>query len=113
MSAVPTARSCTSDEPRLLPRNRFLGHGSDPPLSTPDFATPIGVLSARHRIDPSKHLAKEPPVQMSLRQQQPLVPGVLDQSPASLPDPLLQARQGPGVNSLRQHQTAPQVDQVI
>ena len=52
-------------------------------------------------------------MQMSLGQQQPVVPGVLDQSPASLPDPLLQARQGPGVNSLRQHQTAPQIAQVV
>jgi hypothetical protein len=40
----------------LLPRNRLLRHCSDPLPSTPDFATAIGVLPARHRqrIDPAR-----------------------------------------------------------
>ena len=64
-------------------------------------------------MDPSKHLAKQPPVQMALGHQQPEVSSVLDQSHTSLLDPLLQARQRPGVNSLRQYEPAPQVAQVV
>jgi hypothetical protein len=68
ISRVPTARCCASDEPRLLPRNRFLRHYSDPLPSTPDFVSAIGVLPARRRQrpDPPQHLAKQPPVQMPL-----------------------------------------------
>ena len=75
-----------SDEPRLPPRNRFLRHSPTLPPSAPDFATAIGVLPARHRQrpDPPQHLAKQAPVQMSLGQQQPVVPGVLDQSPKGI-----------------------------
>ncbi len=64
---------CPSDERRLLSRNRFLRHCSDPPPPASDFATEIAVLPARHRQipDPPQHLAKQPPVQMSLGQQQP------------------------------------------
>jgi hypothetical protein len=62
-------------------------------LPQPHFATAIGVLPAPHRQspDPSQHLAKQPPVQMSLGQQQPVVPGLLDQLPASLHQPLVLA----------------------
>jgi len=86
--------------------------------TTPILLTRAQILQplpARHRqrIDPPQHLAKQPPVQMSLGQQQPVVPGVLDQSPASLHEPLLQASQRPGVDSLRQHQPPPQVAQVV
>jgi len=37
---------------------------------------------------------------------------VLDQLPVSLHEPLLQARQRPGIDSLRQHEPTPQVAQV-
>jgi len=50
---------------------------------------------------------------MSLSQQQPVVPGVLDQPTNSLDQPLLQARQRLGVDSLRQHEPAPQVAQIV
>jgi hypothetical protein len=37
---------------------------------------------------------------------------VLDQLPVSLHEPLLQARQRPGIDSLRQHEPTPQVAEV-
>src|ERR1035437_9819432 len=40
-------------------------------------------------------------------------PRVVHQSPTGLHQPLLQARQQPGLDSLRQHQPAPQVPQVV
>jgi hypothetical protein len=94
-----------SDEPRLLTRNRVLRHRSDPFPSTPDFATAIGVLPARHRQrpDPPEHRPEQASMQMPLGQQQPVVTGMLDQSPARLHEPLLQAGQRPGIDSLRQH----------
>src|SRR6266851_7828943 len=86
ISGVPTARFCPSDEPRLLPRNRFLRHCSDPPPSAPDFATAFGMLPARQRqrIDPPQHLAKEASMQMPAGKQQPIIAGMLDQPPTSL-----------------------------
>ena len=73
------------DEARLLPRNRFLRHCSDPLPSIADFATAIRVLSARHRqfIVLSKHLANQSPVRMSLYQQKPVISGMLDQASTS------------------------------
>ena len=106
---------CASDEPGLPPRHRFLGHLTVPSQCSPDFAAAIGVLSVRHRQrpDPPQHLAKQVPVQTSLGQHQPVVPGVLDQPPASLHQPLLQACQRPCADSLRLHEAAPQVAQVV
>jgi hypothetical protein len=52
-------------------------------------------------------------MQMSLGGQQPVIPGVLDQTSASLHQALVQARQRPGVDSLRQHRAAPQLAQVV
>jgi hypothetical protein len=83
---------CLSDEPRLLSRNKFLRHCSDPSPSDPDFATAIGVLPPRHRQrpDPPQLLAKHAPV----------VPGVVDQSPAGLHELVLQSRQRPVLDPL-------------
>src|ERR1019366_6507409 len=57
----------------------------------PSFLRPVCLPAAApypvrrgQRRNPPHHASKEPPVQMSLGQQQPVVPGVLDQSPASL-----------------------------
>ncbi len=50
---------------------------------------------------------------MALGQQQPVVAGVLHQSAARLHQPLLQASQGSVPNPLRQHQTPPQVPQIV
>jgi hypothetical protein len=106
---------CPPDAPRLLPRNQFLRDYADLPPSAPDFVIAIRVLTRWHRQrpDPPQHLDKQTPVQMPHSQQQPVVPGMLDQPPTSLDQPLLQARQRPGVDSLRQHQTTPQVAQVV
>jgi hypothetical protein len=105
---------CPYDKPRLLLRNRFLRHCFDPPPSTPGLTTADGVLPPLHGqpID-SHHLAEQSPVQMSLGQQQPVTSGVLDQSPTSLHQPLSQGLQRLDVNSLRQHQTAPQIAQAV
>src|SRR6266849_3009955 len=115
ISAAPTARFCPSDGPRLLPRNRFLRHCSNPPPSAPDFATAIGVLPARQRqrIDPPQHLAKEASMQMPAGKQQPIIAGMLASRPPVLDQPLLQASPRPGVDSLRQHDPTPQVAQVV
>ena len=46
----------------------------------------------RQRPDPVQHVTEQPPVQMPLGQQQPVVARVLDQPAAGLHQPLLQAR---------------------
>jgi hypothetical protein len=106
---------CPSEAPHLLPRNRFLRHYADLPPSAPDFVTAMGVLTRWHRQrrNPLQHAPKQTPVQMSLGQQQPVVPGVLDQSPTRFAQPLLQARQGPVADAQRQHQPPPQIPQVV
>ena len=50
---------------------------------------------------------------MALRQQQPVIAGVLDQSATRLHQPLLQTRQQPVVDCRWQHQPPPQVPQVV
>ena len=80
INGVPTARFCPSDESRFPPRNRFSDTAPILTRSAADFATAIVVLTRWHRQcpDPPQHLAEQPPVQMPLGQQQPVVPGVLD-----------------------------------
>jgi hypothetical protein len=51
-SGFGRSRFCPSDEPHLLPRNRFLRHCSDLPPLAPAFATTFGVLAARTRKRP-------------------------------------------------------------
>ncbi len=86
------------------------------PTSVPSRLLPLSscLLSGRHRQrrDPPHHASKEPPRQVALCEQQPVIPGVLDQPPAGLHQPLLQARQRPVANPLRQCQPPPQVPQV-
>jgi hypothetical protein len=81
ISSVSSGWFSPSDKPRLLLCNHFLRHCSDSPSSAPEFATAIAMLAARdqQRRDSSEHLAKQPPVQMSLSQQRTVVAGVLDQ----------------------------------
>jgi hypothetical protein len=52
-------------------------------------------------------------MQMSLGQQQPVVPGALDQASTRLHQSLLEARQRLGVDPLRQHRPTPQVAHVV
>ena len=49
----------------------------------------------RQRPDPPQHLAEEPPVQMTFRQQEPVVPGMLHQPAPSFYQPLLETRERP------------------
>ena len=62
------ARETSAHKGDVFQPNRFLRHGSDLPPSAPDFATAIGVPSARHRRPPAspQHLAKRPEMQMRL-----------------------------------------------
>jgi len=62
-------------------------------------------LPRRHRQggDPSYHRPEEPPGRMALGQQQPVMPGVLDQSAARLHHSLWQARQRPLADPVWQH----------
>ena len=55
---------------------------------------------------------QQPPREVTLRQQQPVIAGVLDQASARFHQTLLQARERPVVDSLRQH-PPPQVAQVV
>ena len=66
-------------------------------------------LSTRQRqgADPPNHASKKPPVQMSFRQQQPVVAGMFHQPSTGLHQPLLQARQRPVLDSLGQRQPPP------
>src|SRR6266849_10914947 len=73
ISAAPTARFCPSDGPRLLPRNRFLRHCSDPPPSALDFATAIGVLAAQHRQHPDPPQLPRQAVPVTIEQKQRVV----------------------------------------
>ena len=50
---------------------------------------------------------------MTLRQQQPVLASVLDQSTAGFYKSLLQARQRPLLDPLRQHQPPPQIPQIV
>jgi hypothetical protein len=111
ISGGSTARFCQSDEPAccrrfdfsdtapiLFPRPQIFQLQSEYyPLGT-------GSVQIRRSIWPNSRRCRCP-----FGQQQPVVLGVLDQSPASLHEPLLQTRQRPGVDSLRQHESAPQV----
>ena len=73
------------------------------------------ALTTRHRQrpDPLHHVTEQPPIQMPLRQQQPVVAGMLDQPPTGLHQPLLQARQRPTLDPVRHSEPSPQVAQVV
>lgn len=59
---------------------------------------------ARRRPDPPEHRPEQPPREMALRQQEPVVADVLDQPPTRLDEALLKAGERPAVNALRQHE---------
>src|ERR1035437_7145241 len=77
------------------------------------FGLRLAYLLVRERRNPSQHTPKQPPREVTLRQQQPVISGVLDQSSTRFHQPLLQARQRPVLDSLRQHQPPPQVHKVV
>jgi len=67
------------------------------------------ALSGWHRqsLNPPHHASKQVPRQMALRQQQPVIASVLDQPPAGLHQPLLQAAQRPLLDPAGQHHAPP------
>ena len=73
------------------------------------------ALSAPEAVtrDPAQHRREPSPRQVSFRQHQPVIPRMRYQSSARLHQPLLQARQRPCADSLRQHQPPPQVTQAV
>src|ERR1039458_9093493 len=84
------------------------------PLLSPSLGLfPCRNLPGRHRqrTDPPYHARKQLPGQMALGQQQPVIPGVLDQSATRLHQSLLQARQRPVADPVWQHQPPPQIPQ--
>ena len=96
--------------------SKFHAHPSRPSPPFPLISLQTGLrLPRRHREggNPSHHRPEQPPRQMAFRQQQPVVPRVLHQPAAGLHQPLLQTGQRPVVDSLRQHQSPPQVAQVV
>src|SRR5262249_58991533 len=109
------------------PATRTAADGTTPPtcsrtplpccaLSSPILSpAAIAPSAGRHwqRPDPPEHQPEQASGQVTLRQQQPVVPRVFHQTPASLDEALLQAGQRPGVDSLRQHMATPQVAQVV
>ena len=72
-------------------------------------------LSRRKRqpIDPPQHIGKQPPRQITLRQQQPIIAGMFHQPAARLHQPLLETRQRPAPDPLRQNQPPPKVAEII
>src|SRR5271165_6873274 len=66
----------------------------------------LPACDGQHR-DPPHHTPKEPPRQMALRQQQPVIAGVFHQASTGLHQPLLQAGQRPVLDSLGQRQPPP------
>ena len=87
----------------------------DTPLEPKLLILTRATLPTRHRQrpDPSQHVAEQPPVQIPLGQQQPVIPRVLDQPTAGLHQPVLQARQRPTLDPVRQSEPSPQVAQVV
>jgi hypothetical protein len=83
---------------------------------SPDFNAPIasvypvatGKTAIRSTIAPTSRFG-----QMALGQEQPVVPRVLDQSASRLDQSLLQARQRPAADPVRQHQPPPETPPVV
>ena len=72
-------------------------------------------LSGRQRqcLDSPHHAGEQPPGQVSFRQQQPVVAGMLYQPAARLHQPLLQAGQRPIFEPAQQSQAPPEVALVV
>ena len=86
-----------------------------PCLFPPCFSCRLQTLSRGQgqRCDPVQYGSEELPCDMTLRQQQPVIPGVPYQPSARLHQPLLQTCQRPVPDFLWQYQPPPKVPQVI
>jgi hypothetical protein len=103
---------CPNRQERFVPITSSRHLSTPTPLPSPDA---LGSLSCRQgqRPDPPQHVAEQPPVEMALCQEQPVVAGMLDEPSAGLHEPLLQTRQRLAFDPLRQADSAPEVAQVI
>jgi hypothetical protein len=77
--------------------NRFGRHFSFPTSRHQNPLRSAGRLSGWHRQrhNPAQHAAKQPPSQMTLRQEEPIVAGVFNQTAPGFHQPLLQAGERP------------------
>ena len=95
----------------------FLGHLSrvapslrQPCSGAPAAHQPVGNGRAQIRCSITPEHASG---QMTLRQQQPVVPRVFHQAPARLDEALLEAGQRPAVDVFRQYEPPPQIPEVV
>src|SRR5207302_5367579 len=86
-----------------------------PPTLAASVAAVKALLSRWHRQcrKPPHNHPEQSPRQVSLRQQQPVIPRMLHEPPARFHQPLLQTRQRPRVNSLRHGEPPPQVPKIV
>src|ERR1022692_4864330 len=94
-----------------IPQTLFLLQSRSAPKSVSVYGSPILLVMGAPRSFAA--CPPQPPREVTLRQQQPVISGVLDQASACFHQPLLQARERPVLDSLRQHQPPPQVPQVV
>ena len=98
------------------PGGDFLRHFSPSATSFNQVCFPLRPrLPRRERqcSGPPHHCPEEPPRQMTLRQQQPVVASMLNQPTSGLHQALLHAGQRPVVKPLGQRQPPPQVPEVV
>ena len=87
---------------KRLGLKRFFGQLYLSPMSTYLLAIRRSLSNRqRQRVDPPHHGRKQPPFQMALWQQQPVIPGVLDQTTVSVHQPLPQTGQRPLLDPVR------------
>ena len=67
----------------------------------------------RESLDAGDSLVEQEPCQVTLGKLQGEVPGMSDQPPAGLEQPLLQARQGPALDGAGQDEPAQQIAEVV
>jgi len=77
--------------------------GVFPGIAISSWPQPVALPCAdRESRHPLQHRSEQPPGQMTLRQQQPIIAGMFHQPAARLHQPLLETRQRPVPDSLRQ-----------
>ena len=74
-----------------------------------------GCLGGRYRqqCDPAQHRSESPSIEVSFRQEKPIVAGMFHQPSSGLHQPLLQTGKRPVIDSSGQCQSPPQIPQVV
>jgi hypothetical protein len=106
-------RTALTGAPRLRGISRRALHACV--FLPPPFSLNAALLAGRdrQRPDPPEHRPEQASGQMTLRQQQPVVPRVFHQAPAGLDEAQLHTGQRPAVDALRQHQSSTQIPKVV